>query len=172
MTDLINIATDSAAVAAALERFERAGAHLGPAMRKIAATLADVTEDNFAAQGRPQWKASARAQAKGGMTLQDTGRLAASITTHSDDHSAAVGSNVIYAAIHQFGGQTSAHTIRPKYAKALHFNGRFAKVVHHPGSDIPARPYLPMTASGALQPEAERPILDTIRRHLLQAAEG
>lgn len=53
---------------------------------------------------------------------------------------------VPYAAIQEFGGTTSPHDIRPRHGAALRFmfGGRevFAKVVHHPGSKIPARPYL------------------------------
>jgi len=55
----------------------------------------------------------------------------------------AIGSNVVYAAIHEFGGHTSPHDIYPKNKVALKFQlGErtvFAKVVHHPGSEIPAR---------------------------------
>lgn len=51
-----------------------------------------------------------------------------------------------YAAAHEFGVITRPHDIRPRNAKALAFmfggNQTFAKVVHHPGSKIPARPYL------------------------------
>ncbi|MDR0710361.1 MAG: phage virion morphogenesis protein [Spirochaetaceae bacterium] len=53
-----------------------------------------------------------------------------------------LGSNMIYARIHQEGGQTGPHTITPKHAKALYFNGRFAKQVNHPGSRLSARPYM------------------------------
>jgi HK97 gp10 family phage protein len=70
-----------------------------------------------------------------------TGNLMNSInieTDHADAHSAAVnvGTNVIYAVIHEFGG-----IIRAKNAPYLHFviDGRhiFTKVVH-----MPARPYM------------------------------
>lgn len=67
-----------------------------------------------------------------------------------------------YARIHELGGTTRPHLIRPKRAKALRFgvqNTRFlesaegsfsydgvdmvfARVVHHPGSKIPERSYL------------------------------
>ncbi len=60
--------------------------------------------------------------------------------------------NVPYAAIHEFGGKTRAHVIRPRRAKALRWydsamsarddNAVFARYVNHPGSVIPARPYL------------------------------
>lgn len=68
---------------------------------------------------------------------------------------------VVYAAIHEFGGTTRPHIIRPRYKKALRWvssQGSFtslktkrlrtntihtyAKEVKHPGSKIPARPYL------------------------------
>lgn len=56
------------------------------------------------------------------------------------------GEAVKYAAIQEFGGRTPAHDIAPDKAKALAFTvgGRrvFARIVHHPGSTIPARPYL------------------------------
>jgi len=51
------------------------------------------------------------------------GDLAASITSKYDDNSAVVGTNKVYAAIHQFGGDA----------------GRNKKV------KIPARPYLKLT---------------------------
>jgi phage gpG-like protein len=51
-----------------------------------------------------------------------------------------------YAAIHEFGGQTKPHQIKPRNAAALRFMGnagpQFAKFVNHPGSKIPARPYM------------------------------
>lgn len=51
-----------------------------------------------------------------------------------------------YAAIQEYGGHTPAHDIVPRKAKALAFlaDGQmvFARIVHHPGSTIPARPYM------------------------------
>lgn len=53
---------------------------------------------------------------------------------------------VPYAAIHEFGGTTKPHAIEPRNKKALSFQGNnghvFARFVNHPGSKIPARPYL------------------------------
>jgi phage gpG-like protein len=56
-----------------------------------------------------------------------------------------VGTNVAYAAIHQFGGQTKPHVIRPKFKRALAFGGVVVRQVQHPGSKIPARPFLALT---------------------------
>jgi hypothetical protein len=49
-----------------------------------------------------------------------------------------------YGPIHELGGTTGAHDIRPIRGKVLAWTGpsgpRFATLVHHPGSRIPARP--------------------------------
>jgi phage gpG-like protein len=68
--------------------------------------------------------------------------------------------DVRYAAIQEYGGRTPAHDIVPNKAKALAFlaGGRrvFARIVHHPGSTIPARPYLgPALAQMGPQIESE-----------------
>jgi len=77
-----------------------------------------------------------------------TGRLSRALhafdpAVSGQNVSSAIGDNVKYAAIHEFGGRTSPHDITPKSGSALRFRlGErmvFAKVVHHPGSDIPAR---------------------------------
>lgn len=52
-----------------------------------------------------------------------------------------------YAAIHEFGGRTGAHFIEAREADTLAFVGRdgnmvFREAVFHPGSNIPARPYM------------------------------
>jgi hypothetical protein len=56
----------------------------------------------------------------------------------------AIGSNVSYAAIHEFGGRTAPHEIRPKEAGGIlsfMLGGKriFARSVKHPGSMFPAR---------------------------------
>jgi phage virion morphogenesis protein len=166
----------------ALDALVFAGGHLGPAMRAIAAVLADETEQNFAQQGRPGWAKHKYEYPNrvGGKILQSTGQLAASISTSHSATSARIGTNKVYGAIHQFGGQTRPHLIKPRNGKALKFGGGLGadgadadpimrKGVNHPGSKIPARPYLPITAAGNLQPSATRQILNTILRHLDRA---
>jgi phage virion morphogenesis protein len=138
-----------------------------PLMGILAATLMDQTEENFAQQGRPKWLGiQPRPGREGGKILQDTGRLAASITPDHGPDYAQVGSNLAYAAIHQLGGKTKPHVIRAKRAKALAFGGIFRRQVNHPGSDIPARPYLPITADGRLQPEAEAALMEDAQDYL------
>ena len=136
-----------------------------PLMQRISLTLLDVTEENFNAEGRPKW-AGLKHPREGGSILQLSGQLAASITPFSGANYAGVGSNKVYAAIHQFGGKTKAHVIRPKNKKALAFGGRVFKYVNHPGSVIPARPFLPMDQSGNLQKEAYDDVAHTIDTYL------
>ena len=88
-----------------------------------------------------------------GQVLQSrTGALKASIAAEVDDAAGQViarvfsSSDLKYAAIQEYGGHTAPHDIVPDKAKALAFlvHGApvFAKIVHHPGSQIPARSYL------------------------------
>jgi phage virion morphogenesis protein len=122
-------------------------------MATLAGTMARAVEDNFAEQGRPAWQELHPGTIAGrrqsgtwpGQILQRTGRLAASIQQDWDANSAVVGTNVAYAAIHQFGGQTKPHAIRPKFKRALAFGGVVVRQVQHPGSKIPARPFLALT---------------------------
>ncbi|NHB90760.1 phage virion morphogenesis protein [Photorhabdus cinerea] len=147
-----------------------------PMMRQIAATMADAVEENFKQQGRPAWLGWSPAYAKkraGGKILQHTGRLASSIQPFSDNDEALVGTNVIYARIHQEGG-TINMPARSQQAHYRHKKGkrRFsskAKADHSQWNTLPAykiqmpaRPFLKLTDSDAGQ------IQDILERYLQQ----
>lgn len=125
-----------------LDRLAARVTQRAPLMEQIADIMLNAVDENFIAGGRPAWK---ELKYRDGKPLQLSGRLHNSITPWHDNDMAVVGTNVVYAAIQNFGGQTRPHEIRPRYKKALRFNGRFAKKVNHPGSDIPARPFLTLT---------------------------
>jgi len=104
-------------------------------MQNIVGIMLDSVEENFEKEGRPdKWEKLApsiikQRTKKGywpGRILQMRGELAASITSKYDKDSAIVGTNKVYAAIHQFGGDA----------------GRGRKV------KIPARPYLKIEKKG------------------------
>lgn len=142
-----------------LRTIEWAVGDLAPLMRRIAAELASQTEENFEAEGRPDWQPLSDVTTErrkesgtwpGEMLRVSAGGLANSISRHSDDSSALVGSNKPYAAMMQFGGDKSDFP--------------------HLWGDIPGRAYLPMDAEGALQVEAEEAILDLAIDHLKRAA--
>lgn len=77
-----------------------------------------------------------------------TGRLRSSISAvRVANYRVKVGTNVVYAAIHEYGGTSKPHLIRPRNKKALSWQGEGGEIftrrsVNHPGSVIPARPYM------------------------------
>ena len=120
-------------------RLARGSQDLNPAMRSIAAYMLFATQLRFERGVGPngkKWKPSMRGRS-GGQTLVNTARLLKSLTTHSSANQAEVGTNVLYAAIHQTGG-----TITPNKAKALVFKLPNGKVVHTKKVTMPARPFL------------------------------
>jgi phage virion morphogenesis protein len=128
---MITIKIDSEQLQKELKKLLQLARDRRPLMKNIAGMMHNAVEENFAQEGRPKWiplspKTIAARQKKGywpGQILQQTGRLAASITQYADNDQAVVGTNAVYAAIHQFGGKA----------------GRGKKV------NIPARPYLQLT---------------------------
>lgn len=127
----IEIKIDNKKVEKALLEIAQKTSNLRPLMKNVAGIMADSTEENFKVEGRPKWKdlseKSKTARKKTGhypgQILQVSGQLALSVTTQYDDSSAVIGSNKVYAAIHQLGGQA----------------GKNKKTT------IPARPYLNLT---------------------------
>lgn len=127
----IEIKIDNKKVEKALLEIAQKTSNLRPLMKNIAGIMADSTEENFKEEGRPKWKdlsektktARKKTGHYPGQILQVSGQLALSVTTQYDDSSAVIGSNKIYAAIHQLGGQA----------------GKNKKTT------IPARPYLKLT---------------------------
>jgi phage gpG-like protein len=100
-----------------------------------------------------QLRALVQSKLASGALHSRTGALAASVIVDGPriegDRvvvSVSAGGDLKYAAIQEYGGVTSPHEILPSRAKALAFlaggGEAFAKVVHHPGSRIPARRYL------------------------------
>ena len=79
------------------------------------------------------------------------------------------GASMKYAAIHEYGGTTPPHTIIPRTKTVLKFfwkkanMWRYAKRIYHPGSVIPARPYL-LPAMMDVQPIIENMIQTAIDR--------
>lgn len=74
---------------------------------EVGGQLATSTQDRFDAGVGPDgkaWKTSQRAASKGGKTLIDDGHLVGSITHDATSDYVDVGSDQVYAAIHQFGG--------------------------------------------------------------------
>lgn len=162
----ITFELDTSSLQNALKRLLSATQDTKAVMADIGLALVENAQARFRSNIDPDgqaWKPSERARREGGRTLLDHGHLRDSITYVATNDRLEVGTNAVYAPIHQFGGKTPPHKVAAKRAKALRFNGRFAKSVNHPGSDIPARPYL------GFSPDDEREVLGIIEDHI-QAA--
>lgn len=149
------------------------GANLYPALDAIGAAMVTSTQVRFERETGPdgqKWRPSKRAQKQGGQTLQDSRRLFQSITHRATAGEVEIGTNVIYAAIHQFGGtiQRAAYSKQVRhrtdakgnllrtnlqgkglvFAKDAHKRAlaRWFEVGAH-GINMPARPFLGFDAS-------------------------
>lgn len=112
-------------------------------MNAIAEGLRTSTVERFRLEESPEgikWKPSIRAMQMSGKTLTKSVGLKNSIQAQADSTGAAVGTNKIYAATHQFGDE---RTIRAKKGKYLRFQiyGRWVSVPSV-RVNIPARPFL------------------------------
>ena len=74
-----------------------------------------------------------------GQPLRDTGRMNRSIVSKVDATGVTVGTNLIYAPVHQFGA-----TIVPKNKPRLVFPGPNGKLIFAKKVVIPARPFMPL----------------------------
>lgn len=167
---------DDADVRRALRRLIAAGEEIdrpGGALDVIGRSLVGSVIERFVTETGPggvPWKPSVRAREKGGQTLSKDGFLRESITHQLGPGEVVIGTNVVYAAIHQFGGQTPPRVIRPKHKKALAFTVGGQKVVRksvrHPGSKMPARPFLGIDSGD------EAVISETILNRLRRAVRG
>lgn len=163
----VSIRIDDQAVNAALNKVEARAGSAAPLYRDIADILIFSTQRSFETETSPdgaKWqRLSPRTAAKRigsarrgfGNILRSEGHLYGSITGESGENSAAIGSNLVYAAIHQLGG-TVVHPARERtlYLARRNVGNRFVKesarirkretkvsVGAYP-INIPARPFL------------------------------
>jgi phage virion morphogenesis protein len=137
---------EDAAAQSGLAALARASGDMTDLMDDIGRRLVSETDRRFETETAPDgtsWKPSRRAIETGGQTLTDKGRLRDSISHQVGPRSVAIGTNLIYAAVHQAGA-----TIRPTSAKALKFrlpNGAFVTTKE---VTIPARPFIGISDEG------------------------
>jgi len=93
--------------------------------------------------GRKQSKANTIGHA--GQPLVDTGKMRRSIVARASTSGVTIGTNIIQARVHQFGA-----TIKPKKGPFLVFAGPSGGMIFARQSTVPARPYMPISPSGAL----------------------
>lgn len=139
--------------------------------RGLAANLGQAAlnqiDESFTGQKDPwdrPWKPSIRAEATGGQTLRKTARLQRSMTSKAalavSPQGFEIGTNVQYAATHQYGA-----TITPTKARTLRFKvGK--KWVLAQRVEIPARPFIP---EPELSPRWERAFEEAAEAYFKEA---
>ena len=144
MAASITIVVEDQALAAGLKTLSERGANLDPVMAEIGAVLLASTQQRFETETGPEgksWPKSLRARLENGQTLSKSNRLRLSLTYRASKDAVEVGTNVIYAAIHQFGGRITAKS-KPYLAFRLPGGGFIKKK----SVTIPARPFLGIDA--------------------------
>lgn len=159
MTAPITITIDDRQVQASLAQLIRHVSDLTPIMEDIGRGLGNLTHDAFLNEG-PGWPqlSPVTVKKRGSahpILQQSAGGLASGIIHGGDRNSAWVGAGRAfkYAAVHQFGNPQNRMYNTPRGNPA----------------PIPARPFLPMTASGDLTPAAHDEVMDIITRALRAA---
>lgn len=144
----ITISVDDKAITDALHELQSKVIDLRPVLIDIGEILLNSTEDRFEQgvdpTGKPwvtlqPWYQEDKKKNKGKILLLE-GKLYSSLAIKVSDDAVSVGTNVPYAAIHQFGG-----VIRPKKAKFLAVGGFDSDGKAKGGAKhvtIPARPFL------------------------------
>lgn len=135
------------------------GARLAQEMERLGGVLRDRVERNLS----------------GEVLQRRSGRLAGSIAVSVEragaGATASVGSDVSYAAIHEYGGTIPARTILPQSARALAFpwrgQQRFFKRVTLPAVTLPERSFL-----RAALAETEPEIRAALAAAAFQAVQG
>lgn len=151
----IIIKTDGAdAIRERLREIASRVSNLSPILKAIGDRMVEQTKRRFEAGGpapdESPWQPSKSQNPKRIRTLTVSGHLRDSIRCQLiGSNTVAIGTNRVYAAIHQFGGKTAAHIIRPRNKKALKTPYGLFKKVNHPGSVIPARPFLGLSAANS-----------------------
>lgn len=132
---------------------ERCG-NLSPIMKAIGDRVTEQTKRRFEAggpaPGGTPWQPPKTPNPKRRRTLTVSGHLRDSIRYQMlGKNTLAIGTNRVYAAIHQLGGRTAAHDILPLRKKALKTPYGIFRRVRHPGSVIPARPFLGLSEANS-----------------------
>jgi phage gpG-like protein len=148
-------------ISPALSQLAATAKHPEPVFRAMGTTFLSLTMGNFkSADYRPTpWKEKRDGTAA---TLQKSGTLSRSFHLEVTARGATVGSPMIYAAIHQFGGTIKGNPkLRFQWAP-----GRWATVSQ---VTIPPRPFFPVL-NDRLTPKAEEKIRASAARALARQA--
>ncbi len=166
----VEVTVDDRQLRAVMSQLLARGRDLEPAFKSIGEMMLRSTDQRFKNQVDPEgapwlpidpeWRDEKRRRGHIQKILQMRGRLRGSIAYKASNDRVAVGSNVVYAAIHQLGGdidqprrtQSIAFTRKGKFASAKQVAKKPSKITHKEVSirartiHMPARPYLGLSS--------------------------
>jgi phage virion morphogenesis protein len=151
------ITIDDLNVQTALARLAQQVSNKTPVLDAIGADILKRVQLNFRNSQSPEGMPWQKLKSRQGQPLVDSGRLRNSITYEAGSDSVSIGTNLVYAAVHQFGHtfnrQARAHTLHFKQGKDGSIGNKFVKAhksnftqkvtIGAHSVTIPARPYLP-----------------------------
>lgn len=137
--DMIDIEIDDSRFEAIMARVRALMRDASPVTSLILESMWGAVEENFAQQGRPRWlglKPSTvkrrRGEAGSEKILTRSGHLASSFSKIHDAAMARISTNVVYAAIHQFGGSIQRHPMSGLVRLRKDRNGMLLRQADHP----------------------------------------
>ncbi|RLC27258.1 MAG: phage virion morphogenesis protein [Deltaproteobacteria bacterium] len=156
---MMDIQIEDHGIQSLLRRIQRQTQNLTPAMNIIGQIVRTSIVRNFEKEGRPQkWKAHSetteKRRGKGASILREESHLMNSIHPKAYFDRAEIGTNRVYAAVHQFGAKKGAFgtfSVMQQVKEHIRkIKGKSQKVRAHkrtrrmsvPWGDIPARPFM------------------------------
>lgn len=147
----VSVTIDTVNLRASLDKLQGRMGNLQPLFEGIGRAVVDETVERFRDEEAPdgsKWQPSQRAANAGGKTLTHRGHLRDSMTHRAQAEGVEVGTNRVYAAIHQFGfnGTQSvpAHSRRilQAFGKPLAKPRSVQVKAHSRRMNLVARPFL------------------------------
>ncbi len=166
---LLSIDVNDKGIAAKIKELEGKSQQLPALYDRIGAAMVTQVQLGFKAGQSPWGLPWQKPKHRDGQPLRDTGRLNRSVTKAVDGAGVTIGTNVVYARIHQFGGgPVKAHTrlVKQAFGKKLKFPV-WANVKAR-DANIPPRPFLPLSTAGVNMPPAwQKLVIARIKTHFL-----
>ena len=123
-----------------LKRIRQDGKDLTSPFKIIGRHMIGSINRNFKVEGRPvKWIQSRRAEEEGGQTLRDKGTLKNSIFSKVYKHKIQFGSNLKYAAVHQYGFSGTVSV--PEHSRKTKYGSTRVRA-HSRRMRLPARPFI------------------------------
>lgn len=147
----VSITIDTVNLRASLDKLQGRMSHLQPLFEGIGQAVVSETTERFRDEVAPdgsRWQPSQRAINSGGKTLTHRGHLRDSISYRAEAEGVTVGTNRVYAAIHQFGfsgvQSVPAHSRRilQAFGKPLDKPRTVQVKAHGRRMNLVARPFL------------------------------